>query len=223
MRDTLQQRVYRALARGLMGGMFTPGEAVSLRTLAARLGTSAMPVREAVSRLIAERALVMLPNRSVIIPRMSRERFVELSRTRQSLEGMLAEMACANARKPDIDGLARINDGLRRSVNTDDTEAAMIGNMEFHFAFYGVARSEVALPLVETLWLQAGPFVALSAKLPNVRWTLRHHAQLLAALRASDARAARKAVEDDIEDTLEQLLKKADFEDAKGSPPSVQL
>src|SRR5271169_1570774 len=70
-RDTLQQRVYHALARGLMGGMFTPGEAVSLRTLAARLGTSAMPVREAVSRLIAERALVMLPNRSVIIPRMS--------------------------------------------------------------------------------------------------------------------------------------------------------
>jgi Bacterial regulatory proteins, gntR family len=40
VRDTLQQRVYHALARGLMGGMFTPGEAVSLRTLAARLGTS---------------------------------------------------------------------------------------------------------------------------------------------------------------------------------------
>jgi DNA-binding GntR family transcriptional regulator len=41
-----------------------------------------MPVREAVSRLIAERALVMLPNRSVIIPRMSRGRFIELSRIR---------------------------------------------------------------------------------------------------------------------------------------------
>src|SRR5262249_24542396 len=71
-RGTLQQRVYQALARGRMGGMFTPGEAVSLRTLAARLGTSAMPVREAVGRLIAEGALLMLPNRSVIIPRMSR-------------------------------------------------------------------------------------------------------------------------------------------------------
>src|SRR6266568_178134 len=94
-RDTLQQRVYHALARGLMGGMFTPGEAVSLRTLAARLGTSAMPVREAVSRLIAERALVMLPNRSVIIPRMSRARFNELTKTRQILEGHVTEAACA--------------------------------------------------------------------------------------------------------------------------------
>jgi DNA-binding GntR family transcriptional regulator len=215
VRDTLQQRVYHALARGLMGGMFTPGEAVSLRTLAARLGTSAMPVREAVSRLIAERALVMLPNRSVIIPRMSRERFIELSRIRQKLEGMVAEMACANARKPDIEALARINDGLRQSVAADDSRAAMTANMVFHFALYEFAGSEVALPLIETLWLQAGPFVALSAKLPNIRWTLRHHGRLLAALRAGDAGAARRAIEDDIGETLEQLLKKATFADTK--------
>ncbi len=104
-----------------MGGMFTPGEAVSLRNLAARLGTSAMPVREAVSRLIAERALVMLPNRSVIIPRMSRDRFIELSRIRQKLEGMVAEMACVNARKPDIEALARINDGLRQAISDENS------------------------------------------------------------------------------------------------------
>jgi DNA-binding GntR family transcriptional regulator len=212
-RGTLQQRVYHALGRGLMGGMFSPGEAVSLRMLAGRLGTSAMPVREAVGRLIAEGALVMLPNRSVIIPRMSRDRFIELSRTRQRLEGMLAEIGCANARKADIDMLARINEGLRQAVNRDDTRTAMTGNMEFHFAFYALARSQVVLPLVETLWRQAGPFVALSAKMPNIRWTLRHHVRLLAALRAGKARAARQAVEDDIEDTLQQLLRKADFGD----------
>jgi DNA-binding GntR family transcriptional regulator len=215
VRDTLQQRVYHALARGLMGGMFTPGEAVSLRTLAARLGTSAMPVREAVSRLIAERALEMLPNRSVIVPRMSRERFIELSRIRQKLEGVLAEMACINARKPDIEALVRINDGLRQSLNADDPRGAMTGNMVFHFALYEFAGSQVALPLIETLWLQAGPFVALSAKLPNIRWTLRHHLRLLAALRAGDVDAARQAIEDDIEDTLQELLKKASFGDEK--------
>src|SRR5215475_7570597 len=96
-RDTMRVRVYRSLARGLMAGMFKPGEAVTLRTLAKRLGTSAMPVREAVSRLIAERALVLLPNRSVIVPRMSRERFVELTETRQVLEGMVSEAACVRA------------------------------------------------------------------------------------------------------------------------------
>lgn len=214
-RDTLRLRVYGALARGLMGGMFTPGEAVSLRTLAARLGTSAMPVREAVSRLIAERALVMLPNRSVIIPRMTRERFLEITRIRQKLEGMLAEMACMRASRADIDALVRINDDLRRCLATDDLRGAMTGNMTFHFALYECAGSEVTLPLVETLWLQAGPFVALSARLPEMRWTLRHHAGLLAALRAGDARAARRAIKDDIEESLQQLLRKASFAEGR--------
>jgi DNA-binding GntR family transcriptional regulator len=213
--DTLRLRVYRALARGLMGGMFTPGEAVSLRTLAARLGTSAMPVREAVSRLIAERALVMLPNRSVIIPRMTREHFLELTRIRQKLEGMLAEMACLKATAADIAGLVCINDDLRRCLANDDLRGAMTGNMTFHFALYECAGSEVTLPLVETLWLQAGPFVALSAQLPHIRWTLRHHGRLIAALRSRDHKAARRAIEDDIEDSLQLLLKKASFADGR--------
>src|ERR1700677_1393454 len=149
-RDTLRLRVYRALALGLMGGMFTPGEAVSLRTLAARLGTSAMPVREAVSRLIAERALVMLPNRSVIIPRMTRERFLELTRIRQKLEGMLAEMACIRASAANVEHLAGVNAELKGCLLADDAVGAMTGNMTFHFALYEYAGSHVALPLVET-------------------------------------------------------------------------
>src|SRR5262245_40789029 len=130
-RDTLQQRVYHALARGLMGGMFTPGEAVSLRTLAARLGTSAMPVREAVGRLIAERALVMLPNRSVIVPRMSRARFTELTEIRQILEGMVAEAACARATPALLRKLTEINDAMKAAVADDDFRAALSHNMAF--------------------------------------------------------------------------------------------
>ena len=109
----MRVRVYGALARGLMAGMFKPGEAVTLRTLAKRLGTSAMPVREAVSRLIAERALVLLPNRSVIVPRMSRARFTELTETRQILEGMVAEAACARATPALLRKLTEINDAMK--------------------------------------------------------------------------------------------------------------
>src|SRR5215813_3637134 len=93
-RDTMRVRVYRALARGLMAGMFKPGEAVS--------------------RLIAERALILLPNRSVIVPRMSRARFTELSETRQMLEGMMAEAACARATPALLRQLTEINETMKR-------------------------------------------------------------------------------------------------------------
>src|SRR5262245_20872628 len=115
-RDTMRVRVYRALARGLMAGLFKPGEAVTLRSLAKRLGTSAMPVREAVSRLIAERALVLLPNRSVIVPRMSRARYIELTETRQMLEGMVTEAACARATPALMRKLSESKQAINASV-----------------------------------------------------------------------------------------------------------
>ena len=213
-RDTMRVRVYRTLARGLMAGMFKPGEAVTLRTLAHRLGTSAMPVREAVSRLIAERALLLLPNRSVIVPRMSRARFIELAETRQILEGNVTEAACARATPALLRQLAEINGAMNRCVAVDDFRGALAYNMAFHFTLYRAAGKPVVLSLIEMLWLQAGPFLALSLTTPGVRWTARHHQAVLAALRASRGPSARRAIEADIEDTSLQLLKKAIFEDA---------
>jgi DNA-binding GntR family transcriptional regulator len=212
-RDTMRVRVYRALARGLMAGMFKPGEAVTLRTLAHRLGTSAMPVREAVSKLIAERALVLLPNRSVIVPRMSRARFIELCETRQMLEGMMAEAACARATPALLRQLSEINEAMKVCISDDDFHGALSHNMAFHFTLYRSAGKHVVLPLIEMLWLQAGPFLALSLTTPGARWTARHHQSLLAALRASLGPSARRAIEADIEDTSVQLLKRAIFED----------
>jgi len=210
-RDTLRLRVYRALARGLMAGMFKPGEAVTLRTLAKRYGTSAMPVRGAVSRLIAERALVLLPNRSVIVPRMSRARFSQLSRVREMLEGSLAEIAATRATPALLRRLAETNDAMKRSVAQDAFHVALAHNMAFHFTLYEAANEEVVLPLIEMLWLQAGPFLALSLTMPGARWTARHHQAAMTALRAGNGAAARRAIEADIEETKEHLLAKAVF------------
>jgi DNA-binding GntR family transcriptional regulator len=218
-RDTLQLRVYRALANGLKTGMFKPGEAVTLRSLATRLGTSAMPVREAVSRLIAERALVLLPNRSVIVPRVSRRRFIELSRARQTLEGLAAEVACAQATPALVRRLSEINDAMKHSLAIDDLHGALSQNTDFHFLLYRAARQEVILPLIEMLWLQAGPFLALSLLTPGAGWTARYHQAVIAALRGGQGVAARRAIAADIEETTTQLLKRAVFDEEAPTVP----
>ena len=67
---TTHERVYQALRQNILTGGFLPGRPVTLRGLAAALGVSPMPVREAERQLIAERALVMHGNRRVSIPDM---------------------------------------------------------------------------------------------------------------------------------------------------------
>src|ERR1044072_9457936 len=92
-RNTLNEEVYQQLKQALMTGRISPGSTMTIRSLAASFGISPMPVREALRRLVAEHVLVLLPNRSVSLPVITRERFREITRIRTSLEGLAAEEA----------------------------------------------------------------------------------------------------------------------------------
>ena len=63
---TLQERVYRELAHSIMTGHYAPGEALTIRALAADLGTSVMPVREALQRLYSDGAVVVTPKNMIV-------------------------------------------------------------------------------------------------------------------------------------------------------------
>jgi DNA-binding GntR family transcriptional regulator len=209
----LSQQVYLTLRNTLMAGRLRPGESVSLRTLAKRLGTSAMPVREAVNRLIAEKALQLLPSRQIIVPRMTRAKFAELSSLRQTLEGLAAKAACKHIGEAQIRELEALNESLIEAIADDDTINTLELNKSFHFALYSAGRSEILLPLIEGLWMQAGPFLHLSLSQQKWHWTNKQHLVILDALRRGDRAAVVTAIRRDIRDTAELLIANGSFDD----------
>src|SRR5580704_5329620 len=94
-RETVQERVYSALRDQLMRGGFEPGQGLKIAELADAFGTSAMPVREALNRLTAERALEAMPNRTVRVPTLTRERLGDLREARLAVEGLAVERAAS--------------------------------------------------------------------------------------------------------------------------------
>lgn len=211
-KGTLQQQVYSELRRSLMVGAFIPGQAVTLRSLARRLGTSPMPIREAINRLIAERALEMLPNRSVIVPRMTREKFTELSMWREKLEGMAAEKGCRRATPALLKQLIKLNEELLRSIDKRNVPRILEQNQQFHFTLYEAAGYDLLVPMIESLWLQAGPFMYVSLSAANTVWNTSHHKVAIEAMSAGDAVATRKAIEKDVRTTARSLLQSIQFE-----------
>jgi DNA-binding GntR family transcriptional regulator len=206
-------RVYDELHLALMTGVFRPGEPVTLRQLIMRLGTSAMPVRQAVGRLIAEGALKLLPNRSVIVPPMSRKRFTELWRLRQLLEGMAAESACRLDAAKVARRLKQINSSLKKVQADGDLASVLLNNQKFHFAMYDMSDMAILRSLISLLWLQAGPFLYLTLMSRRSLWNLRGHTAAIKAFEARNPAAARKAVEKDIESAFEPLLEHGIFSD----------
>ena len=195
----------------LMIGEFRPGESVSIRTLARRLQCGAMPVREAVTRLIAEQALQMLPNRQVIVPRMTHRKFAELFEVRRMLEGMAAEAGSKNADQTLIDRLEHHHHELLEALEDDDPARILEKNKDFHFALYLAANSEVLMPMIEGLWMQAGPFLFLSLSFRKTSWQASQHAVTLEAVRRRDHAGVRRAIENDIDLGAEILMQKAVF------------
>src|SRR5579859_6155979 len=199
-RETVQERVYGVLRDRLMRGGFEPGQKLKIAELASALGTSAMPVREALNRLAAERAIEALPNRSVRVPSLSTDALQDLMETRFAVEGLAVARAAANMT---AETLTRLRELIAAQSETDSehiSEASAEQNRAFHFTIYRQSGSTVLLPIIESLWLQFGPYLREASERfdgGDGRGT-NFHLEMLDALSRGDAIAARRALEADI-------------------------
>ena len=125
---TLQERVYQSLRLALLKGQFLPGQQVSIRSLAQALGTSAMPVREAVTRLVSERAFEQASDRLLRVPPYAAADHEDTIRIRIQLEGYAAEKASMSIEPSLIDALHRHNSAVLRALRDGDLDSALASN-----------------------------------------------------------------------------------------------
>ena len=195
-RETLNDRVYRELRTIIMSGGFAPGSEMKLRALAQSLHVSLMPVRDAIARLVVERALKMLPNHRVIVPEKTIDEFLEIRRVRILLEGEAAALACQHVSPDVIASVKRIHEKIK-SLSGNKQRQFWALNQEFHFTVYEAAKSPLLLSMIESLWLQIGPvFNHIPINLTSEG--ARGHHRIIAALSAGDAKAARAALTEDL-------------------------
>lgn len=204
----LHDAAYEQMRQALIDGRFKPGQAFSIRTLAAVFGTSPMPVRDALKRLAAERVLELRPNRSVAVPRMSRSRFQEILQVRLALEPMLVARAVPHLTAEQIGAMAHEHERMCAAESQQDPAAYLAANRRFHFRLYEAADTTVMLPIVESLWMQVGPYLheVFGAHKAATRTADHHHLEILRALRRLDAEAASRALWRDIFDAADEIL-----------------
>ncbi|WP_252272450.1 GntR family transcriptional regulator [Pseudomonas subflava] len=199
MADNLQETLYQRIRESLLEGRFQPGERLKIRDLAAQWGTSPMPVRAALQRLVAEGALEGEPQRSVRVPAMTRERYQNIFQVRLCLEGLAVELATPNLTPADM---AELRDCVQRmdlAIEQRQVQDYLEANSRFHLRLYGACGNPILLRSIESLWLQIGPFfnrlftgADLSLRLNDF------HEEAFAAFEAGDAKGARHAMEQDL-------------------------
>jgi DNA-binding GntR family transcriptional regulator len=200
--EGLNATVYAELRRRLVTGRMSPGHELSTRTLAAELGVSQTPVRDALSRLSAEGAVAIRSKRRVRVPSMTADRFEDLLRCRLLLEPEAAALALPHITPAHVQTLREIDAALDKAILSDDADAYMANNHAFHFTLYGAQPRRTMTQLIETLWLQFGPFMrVVYGRVANAHLHDNHQAAITAIV-SGDTEALRAAIAADISDGM---------------------
>jgi DNA-binding GntR family transcriptional regulator len=211
-RQTLGERAYAQLADLLISGRLAPGDKLSLRMAAEVLGVSIMPVREAVSRLVADKALEVAANRAVRVPVMSATQFRDLTKVRIAIEGHAAAEAAQLRGDRNLASIAIAEAAMRAEseMKAPDLPRAVELNKTFHFAVYEAAQSPILVEIIRALWLKAGPVINLDLRGNPDRLAkgeaIRFHADVRKAIEIGDAEAAKVGIAADITSAANFIL-----------------
>jgi DNA-binding GntR family transcriptional regulator len=193
VRPQLAEDVARIVRKRIFDGTYAAGGYVRLDQLAADLGVSVTPVREALFELKAEGLLAQQPHRGFVVLPVTDRDVADVSDVQAYIGGELAARAAANVTDEQLGELQRIQNDLEDAYATGDDERAVRLNHDFHRAINVAADS----PKLAQLMSQITRYAPESVFPTITGWpekSNRHHRRLLAALEKRDEDLARTAM-----------------------------
>ncbi|MBN9062062.1 MAG: GntR family transcriptional regulator [Rhizobiales bacterium] len=196
--------IYEALREGIIAGGVRPGQTLSNRAIAAHLGVSTTPVRDALRRLAADGVLQTLPKSAFRVPVISAERYAQILELRVLLERFAADRAAQAIDRATLKRLTEINARYANASLSQDER--LLANREFHFTIYRASLMDDLVSLIELLWVRIGPLLNFTTSSADQSVGLQHHKDLIAALRQKDGPAAARAVEADLRYAAKSIM-----------------
>ena len=200
---TTAQQVHDWLHACVLRGDLLPGARLSETEIAAQVGLSRQPVREAFIRLAADGLAEVLPQRGTYIGRISMRAVRSARFIREAVE---ADLAREVARlRPDLGAMAAELDVQARADAAGDVPGFIQSDDRFHRAMAEAARQPGVWHDLERLKAQMNRMRHLSMRVFDRSATIAQHRTILAALQAGDADAAEAAIRTHLRQMLTEL------------------
>ncbi len=206
--QSLVDRVSHAVRRAILEGRLRPGEALSISDLAADLGVSHSPVREALQRLSGQGLVVLRPARTAIVAPLELDDLREIYRLRKLIEVDAAVRAAPQLTKDDISRLERELSAM--SDAAVDSDEFWDGHTAFHSALMRPVMTPRLQRMVTELW-HAGErylrIVYIETDVLATRSPYDRHAPLLQAARSGRGSTVGKALTEHLDGNEREIVK----------------
>ncbi|MCZ6470892.1 MAG: FCD domain-containing protein, partial [Gammaproteobacteria bacterium] len=92
-----------------------------------------------------------------------------------------------------------------QAVEQGDVESASLHNQDFHRSLYSANPYQIVVPLIESLWLQLGPFSRIAISKLEKIYIVDRHSEAIEALKQQNSFGLRRAIEADIRDGIASI------------------
>src|SRR5262245_14958847 len=138
---TLWERVHAHLREEILANRLPAGTELQETALAAELGVSRGPVREAIGRLAAEGLVVVRPRRGAVVRELSKGDFLEAYQVREALEAMAARLAAYRLQEEELAQLEQLTETMEEHAERDEVHEFFEANAAFHSALVAASRN----------------------------------------------------------------------------------
>lgn len=187
------EQAHRYLRDAIRSGRLRPGDRLREVDLAAAIGLSRTPVREALARLEAEGLVVNDSIRGIVVTELDYSMVTELYVMREVLEGTAARLAAQHASEVEMEILDDLCEQYRAAL--DDSAEMALRNRQFHETLCRCAHNRYLLKMLNMLHDSLSLLGPTSLALPDrAVETLREHEAVVEAIRQRDSEGAEAAV-----------------------------
>ena len=150
--QSLRDLAYEGIRDAILSGALEPGERVKERDVAAQMGVSTTPVKEALRRLEQEGLVVAQPRRGAVVSSLARIPVAEIEEIRGLLEPMAARLAADRMTEPEIERLQAIVDEMAElTLQMREPETRLEDVSVFHKLIRDSSRNDFIIRFVDTL------------------------------------------------------------------------
>jgi DNA-binding GntR family transcriptional regulator len=197
---------YAYILGALRSGKYRTGERLIAETIAGEIGTSRMPVREALRRLAAEGLVTLRANRGATVNAPDIKEMQEVFEMRAVLEGLAVRLAVPQLTPADLRRLEMLLEAMepRSELQADWTTA----HRQFHEALCARSDSPRLMRQISSLHSLVEPHMRTWASMDGRHvGTREHHDSLLDVIRQGDPAACEAAMRQHVMATVPDLIK----------------
>lgn len=187
---TAQEAVLAEVRRLLAAGELRPGAQIVQDALAADLGVSRVPLREALKILEGEGQVTYVAHRGYFVTELSLTDLLEVYRIRELLEAEAVGLAVPHLTGKDVERLEAAQLAVETAAAAADVVAMTSTNRRFHFTVIEACGMPRLVRLIRVLWDASEVYRSVYYNDPeHRRQVLAEHAAVVDAVRAGDAEA----------------------------------